>query len=573
MARLPSKLLLLLLTSVPVTLARAADPIIITGPEQKQINLKLPYAGLLPYPGVANIQIFRASHAAPEQTDGRGWTYNHHVDMACWKKRLYVAWNSCEKDEDIWPSHELYATSEDGLNWSKPAELFPQGASTAARMYFYLAKNGRMLTIAGLRTSNDTLSEYKKGALVVREIRADHSLGEFYMLRAPSDPHPRLPPIFSSAKDPGFVDACDQLLHNKPFLEQQDYGNLLGDARMKWHDINTWPADEPSRPYFPKRFGKAMCFYHRKDGALVAVMKWGWVLLSRDEGQTWTSPVRPPTLVAGMAKVWGQRTADDRYALLYNPDLAERYPLAIVTGDDGITFANMRIIHGELPPIRYPGLYKAIGPQYVRGISEWSTDNSFPDCSRATWVSYSMSKEDIWVSRIPLTTRSPATASAPFSDDWNLYCPAWAPITAEIEPDGTPSLHIKDQDPSDYARATRMFPASRHVQISVEYQVNATTSKPLQFELRGDNGASILCFSSPSEPLNRWTKLDLAADTSQKSIAVSINGSHLRDVPIPNSIERFHAISFRTGERQSSAAEPDRPGAPSTYRLKNLVVR
>src|SRR5437764_977024 len=66
--------------------AFAGEPIVITGPEQRELDLKLPTGALARAPGVANIQVHRAS---------KGWTYNHHVDMAAWKGRLYVAWDSC----------------------------------------------------------------------------------------------------------------------------------------------------------------------------------------------------------------------------------------------------------------------------------------------------------------------------------------------------------------------------------------------------------------------------------------------------------------------------------------------
>jgi hypothetical protein len=387
--------LLITITRVVV----AESPLTITGPEQSTIDKNLPAGGLPPARDVTNIPVFRANRAAPGA--GMGYTYNHHVDMACWKGRLYVAWDSCEKDEDVWPSREVYSTSSDGHHWSPPVELFPQGVSTAQRMYFFHAPNGRMLAIAGYRSSPDNLKERGAGSLVVREIHDDHSLGPVYMLRPAMDAS-KAPAMFSQSKDDGFVQACEQLLANKPFLEQADYGYLLPpQERMKWHDVNTWPADEPSRADFPNRFGKAMAFYHRKDGALVAVMKWGWVLTSKDEGKTWSPPVRPKTLVTGMAKVWGQPTSDGRYALVYNPDPEKRYPLVVVTGDDGITFNDMRVIQGELPPMRYPGLYKVVGPQYVRGISEWAGDGSWKD-DDAMWVAYSMSKEDIWVCRVPL---------------------------------------------------------------------------------------------------------------------------------------------------------------------------
>jgi hypothetical protein len=378
-------LLALLGLLLPIGAAWAAPPIVITG--ATRADPATPAVA-----GARNIEVYYARES--------GWTYNHHVDMACWKGRLYVAWDSCRKDEDVGVSRERYATSADGVHWSEPQMLFPEGLSTALRMYFYVAPNGRMLALAGLRSSADTPGEVRKGGLIVREIRQDHSLGEVFLLRRPSgDPPAGLPPEYSASNDHPFVEACQHLLQNRPVLEQQDYGMLLGDRRMKWHDPAAWPADEPSRADFNGRFGKAMCFFHRADGALVDVMKWGWVLVSHDEGATWSAPVRPPTLVTGMAKVWGQRTPGGRYVLVYNPDPEKRYPLVMVHGDDGVTFGDMRIVNGELPPMRFAGRYKVLGPQYPRGISEWSSDGSRKD--DAVWVAYSMNKEDIYVSRIP----------------------------------------------------------------------------------------------------------------------------------------------------------------------------
>ena len=367
------------------TAAIAGEPLTVLGPTTA--STQVPRAG-----GVRHVVVHR-----PE---AGGWTYNHHVDLGAWKGRLYIAWDSCEKDEDVGISRELYSTSSDSVSWSPAELLFPQGLSTALRMYFFVAPNQRMLAIAGLRTSVNTLSEAKKAGLIVREIRADHSLGEVFTLRLPGEKiDSKLPPQFMSSSDGGFVEACRQVLANKPYLEQQDYGRLLDERRMKWHDISNWPASEPSREHFA-RFGKGMCFYHRADGALVGLMKWGWVILSRDEGETWTPPVRPKTLVAGMAKIWGQRTTNGKYVLLYNPDLQKRFPLVMVQSDDGITFGNMQIVNDEVSPIRFPGLYKVPGPQYVRGISEWSSDGSWKD--DAIWVAYSMGKEDIMVSRVPV---------------------------------------------------------------------------------------------------------------------------------------------------------------------------
>jgi len=115
------------------TNALPTDPILIDGPEQSLVDTRLPDGGLPPLPGVQSWCVFRATKDAPQLADGNGWTYHHHVDLAAWRGRLYLAWNSCEKDEDIWPSRELLATSVDGATWSQPIELFPQGISTPLR--------------------------------------------------------------------------------------------------------------------------------------------------------------------------------------------------------------------------------------------------------------------------------------------------------------------------------------------------------------------------------------------------------------------------------------------------------
>ena len=120
-----------------------ADPLIIEGPEQSLVDPTLADAGLPPAVGVQSFQVFRASKAVPEITDGKGWTYHHHVDMACWKGRLYVGWNSCERDEDVWPSRELYSTSLDGRTWQRLP--FPEPTDlTSVR-----ALDGRTATVAG----------------------------------------------------------------------------------------------------------------------------------------------------------------------------------------------------------------------------------------------------------------------------------------------------------------------------------------------------------------------------------------------------------------------------------------
>jgi len=351
-------------------------------------------------PGLETYTVVRSDRENPESADEYGYTYQHHPDMAVWKGRFYAGWNSCEVDEDTWPSRELISSSSDGKIWSKPVEMFPQGISTPLRMYFFLAPNGRMLIIAGLRINQEKLSERKKNSLVVRELKSDHSLGDIYTLRPPADEVSNKPPDYKTSEDKNFIKACEQLLADHLFLLQQDYGNLLDpENRMKWNDPQNWEGDSLLKRS-ADNFGKAMCFFKRKDGKIVGIGKNRWVTVSHDNGITWAQPAKPITLISGMGKVWGQRINDGRYILIYNPDLTRRWPLAILTSKDGITFSNPYAIHNELPARRYAGLHKDAGASYHRGLSKWNNDGSLKD--DAVWMIYSLNKEDIRVVRIPV---------------------------------------------------------------------------------------------------------------------------------------------------------------------------
>jgi len=276
-------------------------------------------------------------------------------------------------------------------------------------------------------------------------------------------------------------------------LEQQDYGMFLGDRKMEWHE---------KTPLFKGfyKFGKAFCFYKRPDNQWVGMTKMGFVTTSDDGGKTWSEPVLPSSLVVGAAKVWGQRSRNDEYILSYNPDpnRSKRFPLVMVHGDDGIHFKEMRVVHGEYPPLRYPGKYKDYGYQYVRGVASWSTDNSFAD-KESLWLIYSVNKEDIWLSRIPLPIITKAL-SCTFDDfqnmktgaiipGWNIYSPKWAPVRVVKEPGKEQNLclEFRDFDPTDYARAIRLFSSDNLLSVEFKVKPNQANGR-FEAEVQNENG-------------------------------------------------------------------------------------
>jgi hypothetical protein len=232
--------------------------------------------------------------------------------------------------------------------------------------------------------------------------------------------------------------------------------------------------------------------------------------------------------------------------LVYNPSTRNRFPLVVVTGDDGITFRDMRIVQGELPVQRYAGLHRSIGPQYVRGISHWADDGSRAG-ETVMWLAYSMNKEDIWVSRVPLPVKPDvADHDAPA---WNLYSPKWAPVTIDGD-----EIRLEDRDPHDYACATRVFPRAR--------------------------GGAALSFELLAEQQRGTLKVEVvgkfgSADPVRVPIAPAVAGqwqSCRIEVPA------LHRVSFRTGTYRGIggahpvARESDRPTEPVAFRVRGVHV-
>jgi hypothetical protein len=396
------------------------------------------------------------------------------------------------------------------------------------------------------------------------------------------------PPLYTQSNDAGFVAACECLLADTVFLEQQDRGRLLGARRMKWHDPATWPGGKVPGDNEKWVAGKAYTFFDRPDGAIVGLSKMGWVTISFDKGKTWQQPAVPPTLVTGKAKVFAHRTADGKYALVYNPSKRNRFPLIIVTGDDGINFSGMRLIQGELPIQRYAGADRSVGPQYTRGVSKWADDGSRDD--RALWLVYSMSKEDIWVSQVPVPVQIDETQPriSGFTD-WNVYQPKWSRVSLSDE-----SMRLENRDPYDYASATRMLPAGDVKSVKFTLQPKQTggrleidlvskfgSIRAIQLTLADgtltaitDGATKSLCALRADETVH----VALVIDAGRAKYDLSINGRFALENADFAQPADVHRIVFRTGAfrgiggKKPVDAGTDRPQQPDIFEVNKFVA-
>jgi hypothetical protein len=462
-------------------------------------NVDYHHGQLSPAVGTHNIQTLRANRRYPEKSDGFGWTYNHAPMLAFWNNTFYLQYLSNPVGEHVPPGQVLLQTSQDGYHWSKPALLFPpydvpdgyskNGTGKPAenlktvvhqRVGFFTSSDGRLLTMGFYGVclgDGDGPNDGNGIGRVIREIKADGTFGPVYFIRYNHNFNETNTtyPFYKKSRDKGFVNACDELLNNPLYM-------------MQW--VEEADRDDPLIPL--KKDYKAFAYYHLNDGRVAGFWKNGLSSISSDGGRTWADVKRAPGMVTGNAKVWGQKLSDGTFATVYDPS-EFRWPLAVSTSRDGLEYTGLHLVHGDITPLRYKGAEKSRGPQYVRGILE---NNGTPSDSNL-WVVYSMNKEDLWISKIPVPIVAKAINHADDNfnempegrelNEWNIYSPLWAPVSIEKH-DGKRRLTLRDRDLFDYAKAEKVIPPSGELLASFAVKPMQNDRGNLQIEFQNAKG-------------------------------------------------------------------------------------
>ena len=583
----------------------------------KQTDKHYFHGGLRHAVGVHRYQALRANREYPPEVGSEaGWTYNHQPNLAYWNDLFYLHYMSNRVEEHLPPSRTLLMTSKDGRHWSQPVIIFPEyelpeirfgpeagwnkrgelheeifvAAGTKSimhqRMGFYIAPDGRMLTLAFysfLPHTRLSASIYGLGlGNVVREVYKDGTFGPIYFIRynthAGWNENNTKYPFYKRNADKGFVDACDALLKDKLMT-------------LQW-----WEMDRSTDGFYPIEPGdlepKALSYYHRPDGVVVGLWKNATSALTDNEGRSWTDFAHSSTLKTCFAKIWGQRSEDGLFALVYNHSATRRnrFPLVVMTGEDGHIFDNMLCLHGEVPPMRYQGIHKNIGPQYIRGIMEKNGDPP----GKHMWNTYSMNKEDMWVSRTHLPISGTVENhvnqnfdSARTESDlelWNFHIPQWAPISVLSLPGSTNRvLELRDEDPYDYALAERAFPVSQKATVEFQVLSRKTGMNILEFEIHDQDGRRALrlrfeptaltldLMKVEPRPLafrtNHWHRIKIEFDCEKQSYDLWVNDElAIKGVEFASNVESLERMVFRTGSWRGDVrmfilnGEPGNPG-------------
>jgi len=551
-------------------------------------NVDYHHGQLVPAVGVHNIQVLRANREHPDSAEGSGFTYNHAPMLCYWNNKFYLEYLSDSIGESVPPGQTLLTTSTDGYRWAKPMIVFPEYkipdgttkeghpgvakdlyAVMHQRMGFYVSKHHRLLVLGFYGICLDPHDDPNDGkgiGRVVREVHADGSFGPIYFIHYnPAwNPHNTSYPFYTSSKDKGFVADCNELMATPLMM-------------MQW--VEETDRNDPLIPLHKDY--KAFDFYHLPDGHVIGLWKNGLTAYSKDEGRTWSRVIRAPHVVTSNAKIWGQKTSDGKYATVYNPS-EFRWPLAISTSTDGLDYTNLLLVNGEISIARYGGNYKNYGPQYTRGIIEGN--GTPPDGN--IWITYSMNKEDIWVSTIPVPVTGKVAQDV--DDDfqttdlrsWNTYSPRWAPVSIIDH-----ALTLKDSDPYDFAMAERVFPVAKKMQVEFSISAGQNDHGQLQVEMQDErNSPAIRLSFEPDGTLlakagartkkiasyqpNTPYILRITANTDTRMYTVNINGKDVLTQLFFDPVESFGHIVFRTGEARHfptadspAEADTDQPGA------------
>lgn len=529
---------------------------------------------LRPAVGVHNVQVVRANRTHPEWVtrdlphfpdvglDRTGFTYNHQPMLSYWKGRFWLLYQSGPAHEHQPPCYALVTWSEDGRHWVLPRTMFPahkfrnrkedgalQYSISHQRMGWYVAPDGRLIASAyyGMHFNPN---DGKGVGRVVREVYGPDDYGPIYWVRYNAfqgygpDDSPYYP-YYTEAKDAGFVKAMEALLANKLVVQQ-------------WYEED----QDNSEGFFAygggnDRYLKAFDWYVRPDDKIVGMWKWKKMAIANawEPGEI-SYQGEGTDIYYGGAKIWGQRTSDGRYALVYNPvlDTRWRHPLSIITGSDGMSFDTYFLnVHGETPLMRFSGANKdGGGGQYVRGIIPGN--GTPPD--GALWLTYSSNKEDIFVTRVPVPVRGTVDVDVQDDfetltpggvvEDWNVYSGAWNPV-AVVEDSGHRVLRLQDQDPYDYAKAVRVFPETTKARVSFDVRLAEAGHDNLEIEIQDFQGRrpvrivlvnnlrQIVANEGPE--LNQvaalvpgeWVHLDVDVDTSAETYDLHIGGEKVVD--------------------------------------------
>ncbi len=275
---------------------------------------------------------------------------NQHNYLVYHAGKFWVMWSDGPGVEDRVGQRVAFATSIDGLDWSKPKYITPYPPNSDTNSPFYNTRSDK-----GFRYISRGFWQRGEELLALVSLdEADKFFGASLELRAF-----RLDSDNEIWKDIGLV--YDNTINNFPpkllpngewmmtrRTHDRDVYMLTGGVesfdQWKTHPVVGIGESElvPEEPYW----------WVLPDGNLFALFRdnahsgFLYRAFSTDNGRTWSRPVRTDFPDA-KSKFNGLQMSDGRYILVSNPNPKIRDPLALSISNDGLVFNKMGYLIGE----------------------------------------------------------------------------------------------------------------------------------------------------------------------------------------------------------------------------------
>jgi hypothetical protein len=353
-----------------------------------------PDLGLERAPGAETFTVF----APTAQTD----RFSNGVVLIPFKGRLYAQWQSSARDEDSADTWVAYSASDDGETWSAPKILAPVGDGKLMR------------SSGGWRTDGETLVAYANvwpdgfqsgaGGYAEYRISQDGLIWSAPRRVMGADGRPVEGVI---EQDPHLIDGRVMTAFHlrpgmiaKPFFTDDPLG-IAGwtQGRMTNLPRDTANAAAPHERRLSREIEPSL--FRRADGCVVMVFRDEELSFrqlaseSCDRGASWTMPALT-TMPDSRAKQSAGNLPSGAAYLVNAPNSDRlRIPLAVTVSRDGRLFGRSWLLRGndDLQPLRFEGQYKRPGYHYPKSVV-WKGH---------LYVGYSANKEDVQVTRVPLS--------------------------------------------------------------------------------------------------------------------------------------------------------------------------
>ena len=348
--------------------------------------------GLKKSEAVRTVRIFTAT----DHTDH----YANGVVMTAFKGKLYCMWQSSPKDEDSDDTWVAYSVSNDeGMTWTAPKPLS-------------VPSDGFYCTSGGWLVRGDTLTAFIDTWQKGLEPRGGRTC---YMTTTDGRTWSQLQPVRMADGRP-----MDGVLEQDPYPLPD--GRIVGASHLmpglhicpvftddptghngwKRGDMESEDAGKQSREIEPSQ-------YVQPDGTIVMLFRdqkssfRKLASVSRDRGETWSKPQITNIPDARTKQCAGNLPDGTSYMVCCPANGKWRWPLVLLLSQDGVWFDHATLLRSgesiDLPPRRYEGRYKTLGFSYPKAFVH----------NNSLYVSYSVNKEDVECTIIPLKNRGELT--------------------------------------------------------------------------------------------------------------------------------------------------------------------